>query len=73
MCRCRSIRPGCLPPPVRIGHAPSVRAAKGTEIILQAIRAVAAFHPVELVLIENLPHAEALRRKATCHAFVDQV
>ncbi len=59
---------------IRIGHAPSVRRAKGTGQILAAFREVQRRRPlVEIVLIENLPHREALRRKATCDIFVDQI
>lgn len=59
---------------VRIGHAPSVRGAKGTEHILTELRRLQERYPeVEIVLIEGLSHPEALRRKATCDIFVDQI
>ena len=59
---------------IRIGHAPSVRRAKGTEEILAALHEIQRLRPlVEIVLIENLPHREALLKKATCDIFVDQI
>ncbi len=59
--------------PVRIGHSPTNRAAKGSEAIIQAIGQLSKRLPVELVLIENLPHRQALELKATCHIGVDQL
>jgi len=59
--------------PLRIGHAPSQRAAKGTEQIIQAVRDLAQRYPIELVLIENLPYRQALELKATCDIFIDQI
>lgn len=58
---------------VRIGHAPTNRKAKGSDIIISAIKELKKEYPVELVLIENLPYEEALKLKATCHIFVDQI
>ncbi len=58
---------------VRIGHAPTNRHAKGSATILRVVRELERHHPVQLVLIENLPHAEALRRKAECDIFIDQI
>ena len=59
---------------VRVGHAPSVRRAKGTEQILRALKQLRRKHPrLEIVLIEGLPHREALELKATCDIFIDQI
>jgi len=58
---------------VRIGHAPTNRAAKGTEAILAQLDVLKAKHPIEVVLIEGLPYEKALRLKASCDLFVDQV
>jgi hypothetical protein len=65
--------PGRNEKPVRIGHSPTRRELKGTEAVLGAVREVGKRHEIELVLIEGMPHEEALRAKATCHIFVDQV
>ena len=58
---------------IRVCHAPRIRSVKGTETVIQAVEDLARCIPVELVLIENMPHAEALRVKATCHIAVDQI
>jgi hypothetical protein len=58
---------------IRVGHAPTNRAAKGTNEILAALESLRSEYPLEIVLIENLSHREALRLKATCHLFVDQI
>ena len=59
--------------PVRIGHAPSNRAAKGTEHILRELHELQKKIPVEIVLIEGLPYEKALELKQTCDLFVDQI
>ena len=58
---------------INIGHAPTNRQAKGSDDIIAAVQALQHDFPVELVLIENLPHREAIRLKAQCHIFVDQI
>ncbi len=58
---------------IRIGHSPTDRALKGSNIIIAAVKKLETKFPVELVLIENLPHAEALAVKATCDIGVDQL
>ena len=57
---------------VRIGHSPSKRELKGTETFLAAVETMRqAGLAVEPVLIENQPHGEALRIKASCDLFFD--
>ena len=58
---------------VRIGHAPTNRAAKGSDIIIPIVQALERRFPVQLVLIEGLPYSEAIRLKRTCHVFIDQI
>jgi len=60
-------------PPVRIGHAPSVRKQKGTEFILETLKELQDAHNIEIVLIENKPYEEALKLKRTCSLFIDQI
>lgn len=62
-----------LPGKVRICHAPRIRSVKGTEEIISAVEDLSQDIPVELVLIENMTNAEALRMKASCHIAIDQV
>lgn len=59
--------------PIRIGHSPTKRAAKGSDRIIAAVKELAKEYPVELVLIEGVSYREALRMKASCHIFVDQL
>jgi hypothetical protein len=57
---------------LRIAHAPTVRAIKGSDVLEQVVRDLKdAGRDVELVLIENLKHGDALRLKATCHITFD--
>jgi glycosyltransferase involved in cell wall biosynthesis len=59
---------------VRLAHAPSRRAGKGTDAVLQAVEALRAEGaPVELDLIEGVPHAEARARYAQADVVIDQV
>jgi glycosyltransferase involved in cell wall biosynthesis len=61
------------PPPenerVRIAHAPSDRAKKGTDAVIAACREL----PVELDLIEGVKHDEARSRYAQADVIVDQL
>ncbi|HDQ45871.1 MAG TPA: glycosyltransferase family 1 protein [bacterium] len=59
--------------PIRIGHAPTNRAVKGTDAILAELERLRRDYPVEIVLIENLAHPEALRLKKSCHLFIDNI
>lgn len=59
--------------PIVIGHAPTNRAAKGSTEIIAAVRSLANELPIRLELIEGLPHAEAMRRKARCEIFIDNL
>lgn len=60
--------------PLRIGHAPSHRGVKGTELILAAIEELKCegYH-FEFVLIEGLSNAEAKERYKTIDVLVDQL
>jgi hypothetical protein len=58
---------------VRIGHAPTNRAAKGSDTIISVIRNLEGSHPVRLLLIEGKSYTEALALKSTCHLFIDQI
>lgn len=58
---------------IRICHAPRIRAVKGTGTIVDVVEDLSRDLPVELVLIEDVPHAEAMRLKSTCHIAIDQI
>jgi glycosyltransferase involved in cell wall biosynthesis len=57
----------------RIGHAPTSRYFKGSDRIIQVCRELEREFDIKLVLIENKPHSEALRLKASCDIFIDQI
>ena len=58
---------------IRIGHSPTNRVVKGTDVILEQLVLLQKTHPVDIVLIEGLPQPEALSLKSTCDLFVDQI
>ncbi len=58
---------------IRIGHAPTNRAAKGSAAILTALETLRCKRKIEIVLIENLPHTAALKLKSSCDIFIDQI
>ncbi len=58
---------------LRIGHAPTNRLAKGSDRIIAELKRLQSYHAIEIVLIENLPYADAVKLKATCDIFVDQI
>lgn len=62
---------------LRIGHAPTNRAAKGTDLILAALESLrdefSERYSLEIVLIEKLPHRQAMAAKASCHVFIDSI
>jgi hypothetical protein len=58
--------------PLRVAHSPTRRAIKGTAVFLEAVKQLQYEGvAIEAVLIEGMPHADALRVKATCHATFD--
>lgn len=58
---------------IRIGHAPTHRAAKGSEVIIPVVKNLEKRYSVELVLIEGLSYNKAIEMKSTCHIFIDQI
>jgi len=65
------VEPG---PVLRIAHAPSKRAVKGTEDVLSAVESLRARGaPVELDLIEGVPNREARLRYAAADVVIDQL
>jgi len=59
--------------PIRIFHAPTNRAVKGTEHVLAAIEALRSRFDIELHLIENLEHEAALERYRQADLVIDQL
>ncbi|HIH20696.1 TPA: glycosyltransferase family 4 protein [Candidatus Micrarchaeota archaeon] len=59
---------------VKILHAPTNRAIKGTETVLKAIEALKAEgQPVELMLLENIPHSKVKDFYGKADIVVDQL
>jgi len=59
--------------PLRIGHAPTRWAAKGSDLIVPIMNRLAATHNIEPVLIQNMPYQRAIELKAQCDIFIDQI
>lgn len=60
--------------PLRVVHAPSKRAVKGTEAVLAAVAtARARGAKIELDLVEDVPHAEVRARYAAADVVIDQL
>jgi len=58
---------------IRICHAARNRKFKGSDEIEAVVKRLAARYPIDWVMIENLPHGEAMRLKGTCDIFIDQI
>ena len=59
---------------LRVAHAPSKRAVKGTEAVLAAVESLRSQSaPIELDLIEGVPNREARLRYAAADVIVDQL
>ena len=58
---------------VHIGHAPTNRAAKGSDVILHILAQIATKRDINIILIENKPHKEAIALKDKCDIFIDQI
>ena len=70
--RRRRRRDGPPPRPFRVSHSPSKRELKGTDAFLAAVgRLRARGVAIEAVLIERMPHGQALEVKAACDATFD--
>jgi glycosyltransferase involved in cell wall biosynthesis len=58
---------------IRIGHAPTNRGAKGSDIIIPILKKLEKELNIEVVLIEGMQYERALKEKASCDIFVDQI
>lgn len=61
--------------PLRILHAPTDRAIKGTDVVLEAVRAVnsARAGSIELVVLDRVPRSTFLAELAMSDLYVDQL
>lgn len=58
---------------IRICHAARNRMFKGSDFIESTVRKLQEKYPVEWVMIENMPYNVAIKTKAGCDIFIDQV
>lgn len=58
---------------IKIVHAPSDPSIKGTALILEALEALKGRYDFELILIQNMPHEEAMRAYQAADIVIDQV
>lgn len=60
---------------IKIVHAPTQRAAKGTGDVLKIVEEIKSIYPnaVEIQLIENIKHAEAMRLYREADLVIDQL
>jgi hypothetical protein len=57
-----------------VGHAPTHRSVKGTEVVLAAVAALQnAGFAIELELIEGVSNSSVQQRLARCHVVIDQL
>lgn len=61
--------------PLKIVHAPTNRAAKGSDQIIAALEKAKQKYgdAIELQLVENIPHSEALRLYTSADIIIDQI
>jgi hypothetical protein len=59
--------------PMIIGHAPTNRLAKGSDIIIPIVRELEKNLPIQLLLIEKMSYGQALKQKSRCDIFIDQI
>jgi hypothetical protein len=69
------LKPNPRPPDgrIRIGHAARNRRLKGSDLIEETVKPLSEKYPIDWVMIENMPHKEALERKSHCDIFIDQI
>jgi hypothetical protein len=58
---------------IKILHAPTNRVGKGSSYIIQALQNLKQRYPIEIILIENTPHLEALKAYKMADLIIDQV
>lgn len=60
---------------ITIVHAPTNRGAKGTDIILKTLERIQSIYKkrVKIILVENLPYSEAIKKYAEADLIIDQI
>ena len=71
-----ALRPIDFPPPgevLTVIHMPTQRLKKGTELILKAIEELQDELEFNFILVEGVPHAEAMKQLRKAHILIDQI
>ena len=58
---------------IRIAHAPTDNAIKGTQYILSALKKLQKSYPVDIVLLANLPRQKVMEAIQSSDIFIDNV
>lgn len=58
---------------IRIAHAPTDRATSDTDVVIETVERLAREFPIELDLIEGVPNAECIERKARADIYIDRM
>jgi len=67
------VYPPVKPERIRIVHAPTNRKFKGTAYVEAVVRKLSGKYPVELVLVENKSHEEAVKLYRKADLIIDQI
>jgi len=59
--------------PIKIVHAPSDRAIKGTATVVEAVKELSTKYPLEFILVEKLNHEKALALYQSADIAIDQL
>ncbi len=58
---------------LKICHAPTNRAFKGSEFIIDCVKELERDYKVDLILLENMRHEDVIRVKSGCDIMIDQL
>ena len=58
---------------IKVCHSPTNRYYKGSNTIISICEEMALKGDIEFILIENMPHEEAIHIKSQCDIFIDQI
>lgn len=58
---------------IKIAHATRSRYNKGSDHIIETVKELEKKLPVELIIMENIPHGECMEIKSGCDIYVDQI
>lgn len=59
--------------PLKLVHAPTNRLVKGSDFLIKAVEVLKKRYQIELILIENMRHAEAIKKYQEADIIIDQL